>query len=85
MLNDYHHHDTKYFLDSLVMLYLCPCINQPTRSTTATATLIDNIFTNSMFGISRCGIIINDATDHHPVSILSSKYTSKKKMITTYT
>ena len=47
LLNYYHHHDTKYFLDSLVML------NQPTTITTATATLIDNIFTNSMSGISR--------------------------------
>ena len=77
LLNYYHHHNTKYFLDSLVMLNLYPCISQPTRFTTATATLIDDIFTNSMSGISRCGIIINDATDHLPIFLLSSKYTSK--------
>ena len=79
MLNYYHHHNTKYFLDSLVMLNLYPCINQPTRFTTATATLIDNIFTNCMSDISRCGIIINDATDHLPIFLLSSKYASKKE------
>ena len=50
-----------------------------TRITTATATLIDSIFANSMFGISRCGIIINDATDHLPIFLLSSKYTSEKE------
>ena len=61
------------------MLNLYPCINQPTRFTTVTATLIDNIFTNSMSGISRCGIIINDATDHLPIFLLSSKYTIKKE------
>ena len=32
-----------------------------------------------MSGISRCGIIINDATDHLPIFLLSSKYTSKKE------
>ena len=61
------------------MLDLYHCINQPTRFTTATATLIDNNFTNGMSGISRCGIIINDATDHLPIFLLSSKYTSKKE------
>ena len=79
MLNYYHHHDTKYFMDSLVMLNLSPCIKQPTRITTATATVIYNIFTNSMSGISRCGIIINDATDQLPIFVLSSKYASKKE------
>ena len=77
--NYYHHHNTKYFLDSLVMLNLYPCIIQPTRITTVTATLIDNIFTNSMSGISRCGVIINDATDHLPIFLLSSKYTIQKE------
>ena len=61
------------------MLNLYPCINQPTRFTTVTATLIDNIFTNGISGISRCCIIINDATDHLPIFLLSSKYTSKKE------
>ena len=61
------------------MLNVYPCINQPTRITTATATLIDNIITNSMSGISRCGIIINDATDHLPIFLLSSKYARKKE------
>ena len=79
LLNYYHHHDTKYFLYSLVILNLYHCINQPTRITTATATVIDNIFTCSMSGISRCGITINDATDHLPIFLLSSIYTSKKE------
>ena len=79
MLNYYHHHNTNFFIDSLVMLNLYPCINQPTRFTTVTATLIDNIFTNGISGISRCCIIINDATDHLPIFLLSSKYTSKKE------
>ena len=32
-----------------------------------------------MSGISRCGIIIKDATDHLPIFLLSSKYASKKE------
>ena len=79
MLNYYHHHNTNFFLDSLVMLNLNPCINHSTRFTTVTATLIDNIFTNSISGILRGGIIINDATDHLPIFVLSLKYASKKE------
>ena len=61
------------------MLNLYPCINQPTKITTTAATLIDNILTNSIFNISRRCIIINDATIHLPIFLLSSKYTSKKE------
>ena len=75
-LNCYYHHDTKYFVDSLFILD--PCINQPTRITTATATLIDNILL-SISGISRCSIIINNATDHLPIFLLSSKNANKKE------
>ena len=61
------------------MFNIYPCINQPTRFTAATATLIDNILTNSMSDISRCGIIIIDDTDHLPIFQLTSKYASRKE------
>ena len=81
LLSYYHHHKIKYFIDSFVMLSLYPCINQPTRFKTATATPMDNIFATIMSGISRCGIIINDATDHLPNFLLSSKYACKNENI----
>jgi hypothetical protein len=45
-----------------------PLINRPTRVTSTTATLIDNIFTNRQ-DIGRCynGIIPTDVTDHFSI------------------
>ena len=47
-----------------------PLINKPTRVTTTTATLIDNIFTNNIFDSSlKKGIIKTSISDHFPVFV----------------
>ena len=52
-----------------------PLINRPTRLTSHSATLIDNIFTNcfSQNGVNR--IILNEISDHLPVCANSSTKT----------
>ena len=50
------------------MIIFVPLINRPTRVTTTTATLIDNILTNSFFESSLVkGIIKTALSDHFPI------------------
>ena len=44
-----------------------PLINRPSRITTHSCTLIDNIFTNQINYSIRSGLLINDITDHLPI------------------
>ena len=63
------HSATQEFVDSLFSHMFIPLITQPTRITSHTATLIDNIFTNSFTNLqnTQSGIIFNDISDHLPV------------------
>ena len=47
---------------------LYPSITKPTRITSKTATLIDNIFTNS-YSKQTAGLILTDISDHLPIFI----------------
>jgi len=46
---------------------LYPTLTRPTRITTHSATLIDNIFTNVIDRPVSSGLIITDISDHLPV------------------
>ena len=78
---------TTEFINSVYSMSLYPTITRPTRITTHSATLIDNIFTNIIDRKIISGIIINDATDHLPVfavikgGIGTNKETRNKKII----
>lgn len=61
------HHFTQEFLDSLFPHMLIPLITKPTRVTSHSATLIDNIFTNCFQQNILNGLILNDISDHFPV------------------
>jgi hypothetical protein len=61
------HHFTQEFLDSLFPHMLIPLITKPTRVTSHSATLIDNIFTNCFQQNTLNGLILNDISDHFPV------------------
>ena len=51
---------------------LNPMITKPTRLTSNTTSLIDNIFTNNVTCLSVNGPIVNDLSDHLPIfSIIS--------------
>ena len=66
------HAPTQEFMDSLFSHMFFPLITRPTRITSHSATLIDNIFTNSLSFNFRSGIILNDISDHLPVFALST-------------
>ena len=61
------HIPTADFTDCLTSHHFLPLILQPTRITTTTATLIDNIFTNSPASVTNSAIIISDISDHLPI------------------
>ena len=70
------HCDSKEFINSLFSHGLYPLINLPTRITSTSSTLIDNIFTNEIDVDISSGILINDISDHLPIFSMI-KYESK--------
>ena len=62
-----HHVPTQEFIDSLFSYAFLLLISNPTRLTTYSARLIDNIFTNNLAHNVLCGMILNDLSDHLPV------------------
>lgn len=67
MLNPNKHNLTENFISTIYSLNLYPKITRPTRITTHSATLIDNILTNEIFNDAISGILISDISDHLPV------------------
>ena len=70
-----------YFLDSIYSLGLFPLITKPTRITSHSATLIDNIFTNIHDYAHMSGIIVCDISDHFPVFTCKKVITHTCKQI----
>ena len=60
---------TNHFIEQLFTSSFFPLITKPTRITHHTATLIDNIFTNSLDESDESvnGIIFSDISDHLPI------------------
>ncbi len=64
LLKSDEHHASKFFIDQLFSYGYYPLINLPTRITTSSCTLIDNIYTNVIGVKMKNGLIINDLSDH---------------------
>ena len=76
---------TGEFLDIMFSRSFYPLISRPTRITSNTATVIDNIFTNDPNNCSASGLLFTDISDHLPIfTILSDhcKNTSKNIYVT---
>ena len=58
--------------------HLLPLICHPTRVTSTSATLIDNIFTNVMAKCERSAIVYGDVSDHFPIAIQCNLITRPK-------
>ena len=60
-----------------------PLINRPTRISSASATIIDNIFSNNpVNSVSALnGIIVSDISDHLPIFHISEKTEDKTKNV----
>ena len=61
-----HHAQLKNLLTLFSHAFI-PLISNPTRLTSYSATLIDNIFTNNLSQNVLNGIVVNDLSDHLPV------------------
>ena len=68
LLNEDIHVQTADFINTISSYSMCPSITRPTGITTKSATLIDNIFTNSHTK-QTSGIILYDLSDHLPIFI----------------
>ena len=66
---------TTDFVDLMYSIGFLPLINKPSRITTESATIIDNIFTNDINYCSNYfnGLLINDISDHLPVFVICNK------------
>ena len=73
LLNFETHTDTDTFINTLGSYCFHPQILQPTRITDHSATLIDNIFFNSLEHIVISGNILCDITDHLPNFLIVNK------------
>ena len=69
LLNTDLHSATNEFINALFSRFLYPLISRPTRLTSYSATLLDNIFTNNISALCDNGLI-NDLSDHLPVFTL---------------
>ena len=86
LLKDDVHRPIHDYLDLVYSHSLIPTIYKPTRITEHTATIIDNILTNTD-NIVESAIIVTDITDHMPtvlVSNINSKEKSKPKQNALY-
>ena len=70
LLNTDLHSATNEFINALFSHFLYPLISRPTRLTSYSATLIDNIFTNNISTSCDNGLIINDLSNHVPIFTL---------------
>ena len=76
LLNIDTHADSENFLNSLGSSFFLPQILQPTRITDHSATLIDNIFFNSIEHFTISGNIVYALTDHLPNFIFLNKFST---------
>lgn len=77
LLSHYSHTTTGEFLDVMFSRSFVLLITRPTRLTSHTATLIDNIFTNNIDDIAKPGLLVTDISDHLPVILLVHSVQSK--------
>ena len=70
------HQETQNFLNTLGSFLFHPQILQPTRITDHSATLIDNIFLNSLDHNSISGNLVYDLSDHLPNFLIIEKYSA---------
>ena len=73
------HKQTETFLETNLEHGLTPTIIRPTRITHSSATLIDNVMVSKKFcGITRSGILIENASDHLACLVRIENFRTKK-------
>jgi hypothetical protein len=79
LLNFESHAGTDEFVNSMGSYFFHPHILQPTRITDHSATLIDNIFFNSVNHHTVSGNLMYDLTDHLPNFLVINKFSALPK------
>jgi hypothetical protein len=77
LLNCESHDGTDDFLNTMSSYFFQPYILQPTRITDDSATLIDNIYFNSIEHVTISGNLIYNISDHLPNFFIVSKLNYK--------
>src|SRR6218665_2269861 len=67
LLKNETHRPSANFIDITSSYHFLPVITRPTRVTTNTATLIDNLITNRPLKVIHSSILIEDLSDHLPL------------------
>ena len=82
LLNSEKHDLTNEFIDVLYCNEFLPLISRPTRITSTSATLIDNIFTNNHedLNCSLNGILVADISDNFPVFHVSRSFSMEENV-----
>ena len=73
LLNYESHGETNDFINTMISYYLLPHILPPTRVTDHSATVIDNIFSNSTSYETTSGNIITQMSDHFSQFLILNK------------
>ena len=77
LMNIESHGPSQEFAKMMYSFSMYPCITKPTHVTTKSASLIDNIFCNSMPGSSLfTGILYTDISDHFPIFYIDKSLTN---------
>ena len=74
LMNYQSHNLTGEFLDMMYSNACFPLITRPTRITSHSATLIDNIFQNSVESNLPSGLLFTDISDHLPSFVIHYDY-----------
>ena len=67
------------FINAFYTNNMFPLIDRPTRITSSTATLLDNIFTNVLSHKIQSGIFVTELTDHYPIFQSTGTFEIKRK------
>ena len=80
LINYGSHMETQDYIDAMFQHSFIPLINKPTRITTTTATVIDNIYSNDVLGTNYLlhGIIYSDISDHLPIFLFTKQINNTK-------
>ena len=66
LLNYDSHSETNDFINLMISHYFLPHILHPTRATDHSATIMDNIFSNSLESDTISGNLLSQISDHFP-------------------
>ena len=80
LLKEETHRPISDFLDLIYANHIIPSITKPTRITETSATIIDNILTNSNDDVLKANILVTDITDHFPTVLFQNFDRFKQKV-----